>query len=1110
MKIKMLCGVAAILVVVWAGVVLAQSENEAISLANEAKTIFDSAKSKEDYQRAAQKYEEALKINERVKSDKGIGLCSYQLGRIQFRLGQYQKALEYYEQSLAISKKVGNTTGEAASLSNIGIVYKNLGQYTKALGYFEQSLQISRKIRDVKGEGNTLGDLGEVYGSLGQYTKALDYYEQSLAINKKTGNVISEGSNLSSLGTVYKNLGQYTRALDYHERSLAIRKKIGDVRGEGDSLGNIGIVCNHLGQYTKALEYYEQCLQIKKKIGDVKGEGNTFGNIGEVYSSLGQYTKALGNYEQSLAITKKIGDVRGQGDNLSSVGWVYFSLGQYTRALDYYERSLETRRKIGDIRGEGSDLNKIGVVFKNLGQYNKALGYYEQSLTINKKIGNVSGEVANLNNIGAVYSRLGQYAKALDYYDQSLQIEKKIGDAKGEGLTLGSMGQLYAATGKNENALDAMKQSIEINEKLGIPSSTPKIDMANLFLDMGDFIQAENLTKQTGHNSTLGRLALLRSDYPSAATFYEKAVRNGEKTGNADVLFTSYTGLARTYEGLEDYPKAEEYYEKAMNLVEDIRSGLLPSERKNFFEVKIGGFTRSDPARGLTRVRMKLNRADGSIDSSEVTRARAFSDHLSEISSTGSTGVPKETPEKEQSLVNRLAALKKELAKTNKENQSAKYEILTKDVKDAQTDLKAFIETLWKQNPAYAAVKYPQPVTLKGSALKPDECAVIFDVSGEGVGVKLIRNKTIAETFFKKWDQKDLENDVKKFRESFEKVRFREFNIDLAESLYRKLLLRVLDDVPKGTPLIIIPDGILSLLPFEALVTGGKVNWNKGEFGVDNPEGLTFLGDEHPISYYQSITALTLTRTMGNKDKPGDKLLVLADPVFEMKDQRAQQAGSTKLAERDKQNNLQLMQIIEDTSEGSFRFDRLPETGILADNLDKMYGSNCLSLTGLQANKADFLSKIAPTIDQYGSVVFATHGVMSTHIPGLMEPFLALAMAPPGTDGFLKMSDILSLKMNADVVALTACQSGLGKELSGEGVMSMGRAFQYAGAKSVLMSLWEVEEKSAVTLAENFFRYRKEGKTKLDSLKSARDDIRKAGYIHPFFWSAFILVGETS
>jgi CHAT domain-containing protein len=135
---------------------------------------------------------------------------------------------------------------------------------------------------------------------------------------------------------------------------------------------------------------------------------------------------------------------------------------------------------------------------------------------------------------------------------------------------------------------------------------------------------------------------------------------------------------------------------------------------------------------------------------------------------------------------------------------------------------------------------------------------------------------------------------------------------------------------------------------------------------------------------------------------------------------------------------------------------------------------------------------------------------MSTHVPGLMEPFLALTMAPSGTDGFLKMSDVLSLKMNADVVALTACQTGLGKELSGEGVMSMGRAFQYAGAKSVIMSLWSVSESGSVLLVEKFFQHLKAGKNKLDALKSAREDVKSAGYHHPFYWASFILVGETS
>jgi CHAT domain-containing protein len=298
------------------------------------------------------------------------------------------------------------------------------------------------------------------------------------------------------------------------------------------------------------------------------------------------------------------------------------------------------------------------------------------------------------------------------------------------------------------------------------------------------------------------------------------------------------------------------------------------------------------------------------------------------------------------------------------------------------------------------------------------------------------------------------------------------------------------------------------MLPFEALVTGGEVTWSKSADGLDYPEGLTFLGDEHPISYYQSITALTLVRTIGNKDKPKDGVLVVADPVFNMKDQRAQKASETRLSEREKEYNIQRMAAMEETT-GPI-FPQLPETAKLANNLAEMYGANCLSITGLKADKQDFLSKIAPQVRQYGKVIFATHGVMGNKVPGVMEPFLALTMVPPGTDGFLKMSDILSLNMNADVVALTACQSGLGKELSGEGVMSMGRAFQYAGSKSVMMSLWSVAESSSVKLTESFFQHRKSSKSKLDSLKAAREDIRNAGYKHPFFWAAFILVGETN
>ena len=863
-----------------------------------------------------------------------------------------------------------------------------------------------------------------------------------------------------------------------------------------------------------ALGKYKEALKIFEKVGWGREIGATLNNMGVVYNMWGQYAKALEYYEKSLAVRRKAGDLRGEAINLNNMGLVSDSLGQYANALEYYERSLSIAKKIGDEQQEAATLNNMASVYDSWGQYSKALEQFEKSLAIMRKIGDATGEGFTLNDIGKVYNSRGQYAKALEYYENSVAIMRKIRDANGEANTLASMGKLNAQTGKYKDAEKAMKQALEMLQRMGVPTSAIQDDLANLYLETGDLSKAEALLKETNDNSSLGRLALLKSDYPSAVKFYENAVTSSEKTGAVDGLFRSYTGLAKSYEGMENYPKAEEYYEKAMNLTEKIRSGLLPSERKNFFEVKIGGFSRAEPSKDLARVRMKLNRHDGAIQALEITKARAFADHLSETSASGASGAPRQTLEKEQSLVNKLASLKKELAKTDRAKQSGRYDILSRETSEAEADLSSFVESLWKNNPEYAAVKYPRQIGIKDSALAPNECVVMFDVSSSGVLIKLIRNQKEAESFFKKWEIDDLEKQVKKFRAPFENQHPREFDPELAESLYRKLLQAVLLDVPKGTPLIIIPDGILAILPFEALVTGGTANWKKIE--DDNwpeqftyyPQGITYLGDDYPISYYQSLSALTLVRNMGAKIIHKDNLLVVADPVFSLKDQRAQQAGATRLSKKEREYNIQRMEPMEGSAGPVF--PQLPETRILADSLVNIYGENCLALTGLKADKSDFLTKIAPRIDQYGIVVFATHGVLANQVPGIMEPFLALTMVPPGTDGALTMSDILSLKMNADVVALTACQTGLGKDVSGEGVMSMGRAFQYAGARSVLMSLWSVAEKSSVMLVESFFQHRKSGQSKLESLKSARDDIRNAGFKHPYFWAAFILVGEAN
>ena len=638
-------------------------------------------------------------------------------------------------------------------------------------------------------------------------------------------------------------------------------------------------------------------------------------------------------------------------------------------------------------------------------------------------------------------------------------------------------------------------------------SMRPRDIIGNFYLDRGELDKAGPFIRNANYAWSLGRLYLLKSDYATAKTKYEESLISADKSRNADQLFTACTGLGKCYEGLEDYKKAQEYYEKGMKLTEEIRSGLLPSERQNFFEVKIYGFQRSEPAKGLTRVRMKLNQAAGSIDSSEVTRARAFSDNITLRAEMGYSGIPKDVVEKEDKLVQKVAALKKDLAKTEKDKSPEKYENLGKEIQSAEADLKTFVEMLWDKYKPYASVKYPRPVTLKESALKPEEYVVIFDVSGEGVGVKLIEGKEIVKTDYTRWKLEELEKDVKKFRQAFEAVKetkkLKEFDPELGKSLYKNLLAAVLMKVPEGTPLVIIPDGILAILPFEALVVSGKPDWKEDTAGP-YPKGVTYLGDVYPISYYQSITSMTLARTLRSKEKPGSKTLVVADPVFEVEDARLKSASA-----KDRRKVLAALpeQLMSIKDQCGITFPRLAKTSELAESIKKLNPGKTDLFTGMQAKKSILFDK---PLTEYGSIIFATHGYFGTDIPGIREPILAMTLVdqPKDQDGFVRMTEVMGMKLNADVVALTACQTGLGNNLAGEGVMSMGKAFQYAGAKSVLMSLWSVAESSSVDLVTSFFKHLREGKNKLEALKLARDEIRKAGYDHPFFWAPFILVGE--
>jgi CHAT domain-containing protein len=895
-------------------------------------------------------------------------------------------------------------------------------------------------------------------------------------------------------------------AADKYKQARKIFERHTHHRGMWGTAVNLGKITCLLGNYHGGIRFFEQAVTAGERSGDREALAHGHSGLGGAYFELGRTDEAVSHYEKALDAYKHLGDRTWEGLTLNHIGEILRVEGKYDEALEHYRKAGDAGRSVQSQELEADSLLNIGEIHRLRGAYRKALDHYKQALSLYEGLGDSRSQGIALGHLGTLNENWGRPDEAFDFYKQALTVFSKLGILKEEAGILLSLGRAHHLWGKHERALADYNRALMIHEQIGLSTALPKKLIGNLLLDTGDIDKAESYITGSGLPEALGRLNLVKGDFASARTQYEKLLSQARTTGNVEDLFTAYTGLGRAFEGLEDFNRAADFYQKGMELTEELRSRLLPSERASFLDVKINGFYRSEPAKGLTRVRMKMSRSTGSLATSEATRARAFADKLAQGAQRTVGGVPRSVTSEEERLLSRVAALKKARSSVTKTDNPERYDNLTKKIEAAENRVSELINKLRNDYPAYAAVKYPVPLKLKDSAVRQDEYVIVYDILGEGLGVKLIKGTSIRETYFIKWDRGELESMIRAFLAPFtaKQPQLADFDADLGKELYKRLLFRVLTDVPTGTPLVIIPDGILGILPFEALVIRGHPRWRENDHGPW-PGGLRFVGDRHPVSYYQSITALTLARKKRRTGVSVDRALVIADPIFSAQDERY--TDSRPRVPRRKKEPITIY-LMSPQEQAGVSFPRLKQTGRLAQAIQDLYPGKTDILTGMDANKEFLFNN---RLDRYRSVTFATHGYYGNNLPGIQEPVLALTLVgqPLGHDGLLRMTEVTDLKLRAEVVALTACQTGLGRHVSGEGVMGMGRAFQFAGAESVLMSLWSVAEEPSVLLMERFFAHLKETKgDKLASLQRARDDIRRAGFKHPFFWAAFILVGE--
>jgi CHAT domain-containing protein/Tfp pilus assembly protein PilF len=801
-------------------------------------------------------------------------------------------------------------------------------------------------------------------------------------------------------------------------------------------------------------------------------------------------------------------------------GLAYMNAGDYPRAAMYYNQLVKAARESQDRNGEMRCLDSLGLAYMNLGDYAKSIACYNEAIDIASRLGNTTAEGNLIGGLGLIYVNLGDYSKAIQSFKRAAETARKSKDRKSEGKHIGSLGLAYMKRGEYPQAIQSLEAAVKIAKETGDRNSE-KIHIENLglaYILEGNFYMARSVLDDADPLYK-AMLNLHQNDLGGMVGFVRKLTEAIDTRISFGACIAYALASERDYESNASFRKtsfkrlAEHYFKKAIDKIEEERERLTEGQKTHFFgAVPFFNWNRLTPYEGLIRV----SSDEEGFYYSEAVKARIFMEQTAgkykKDMATEQSGIPLPLIEEEISIADDLASLYKQKDAAYKNKDDEALEKLDAEIIAEREMRDSFIARLREQYPEYAAVRYPQPLRVSETGLREGEVLIAYAVTETNTLAWLIRGTEIVKKIETDTSQSYLENVIYRYQEMIsdpKNLTQAVFDPKPGHELYQLLVEELIAHVEEGEHIIIVPDKKLALVPFETMVISypEPVSYNACPIGnavFYTVPGITYLGDKYNISYYQSASTLTLLRGLKKEISRENKMLVVADPVFKLSDKRLKDSGQDKKQLARTEESLSLCNALEDQM--GIRVSRLPLTSSLAKNLETLFGKNKAELMiGIRANETDFKNK---DLTAYRYLVMATHGILG-NIAGIMEPALILSQVGNAQDdGFLTMNEVTGLNFGADIAALTACETGRGKQLSGEGVMGLGRAFQYAGAKSVLVSLWSVAEVSSVELTQKFFSYIREGKNKADALSHARQDVRQAGYDHPFFWSPFVLHGE--
>lgn len=884
--------------------------------------------------------------------------------------------------------------------------------------------------------------------------------------------------------------GSLEQALATYSSTLVQWQRLQDQQGEAETLCRIGDTLGALGRSREAIDSYTRSAVLFQQSRDARSAAYMELRIGEAMIRVADAPAALERLNAALAYFTNAANQHGQAQVLHDLGLTYYNIGDATRALEYYRRSLELWRSLGERRAEAITLMSAAAAHAELNEAETAMELYREVLSVLRQLNDSSGQASALNGMALMYNEMGEYQKALDSCFHALSIRRDIGDVQGQALTLDNLGSIYQNSGDLEKAYTFYQEALPLRRQAGDTAGEAATlnNLGQYFREIGDFgkalesfQQSYALIRWTGYLS--GEATALRNiaqaelglqDANAAARDIQGAremfAQLSDRSGEASCI-----SLQAQIELRRGNPEeALKLYLEALSMIRP--TGDRPGEARMLLEI----------AR-IQRTLHRRSEAANSVEESIRILESIRSEFLSHALRVSYLSAGRDAYEFYVSLLYEM-----HLAEPDAGNAALAFRV--SEGARARTFSDLLSESLDKMraegNPAPPAEERPQlpaPVRLadvQQQLLEPNMVLLEF-LTGKEESYAWAVTQTDCLMYPIPHGQ-ELQQGVERM---YQYLRSSDPDAEgrmdpVSEQQFWKLaadlgqqLLGPAASLIEGKRILISADSALQYLPFSVLRL---------------PRTETPIGVDHQLVYLPSATSLLLLRKEArNRTQPRETLAVLADPVFDPGDPRIQSA-SQHIAR----------------APAALSLSRIPFTRREAQAILQLAPGESYLATDSNASRQTLESA---KIRKYRYIHIATHGILDTSNPELSGLVLSL-YAKDGAviPGVVTTSDIFSLNLSADLVVLSGCSTALGKDVRGEGLSGMVRAFLYAGAQRVLASLWSVRDAATVELMTHF--YSGIFKRKLSPAAALQETQRymwsQKRWRSPYYWAAFVLSGE--